>query len=78
MTEASTEWEVILDSTPVHRSIDTTDASKGFKDLEGAIRLLKAQPGLLLTGTSAPLAAGMMNLHTPPGTKYFQHAHNLY
>lgn len=79
MTEASAEQEVILDSTPVHRSIDTTDAFNGRLGIwKGAIRLLKAQPGLLLTGTSAPLAAGMMNLYTPPGTKYFQHAHNLY
>ena len=29
MTEASAEQEVILDSTPVHRSIDTTDAFNG-------------------------------------------------
>ena len=79
MTEASAEQEVILDSTPVHRSIDTTDTFNGRWGIwKGAIRLLKAQPELLLTGTSAPLAAGMMNLYTDPGTKYFQHAHNLY
>ena len=68
-----------MDSTPVHRSIDTTDAFNGRWGIwKGALRLLKAQPELLLTGTSAPLAAGMMNLYTDPGTKYFQHAHNLY
>lgn len=79
MTEASAEQKVILDSTPVHRSIDTTDTFNGRWGIwKGALRLLKAQPELLLTGTSAPLAAGMMNLYTDPGTKYFQHAHNLY
>ena len=79
MTEASAEQEVILDSTPVHRNIDTTDTFNGRWGIwKGALRLLKAQPELLLTGTSAPLAAGMMNLYTDPGTKYFQHAHNLY
>ena len=54
MTEASAEQEVILDSTPVHRNIDTTDAFNGRWGIwKGALRLLKAQPELLLTGISS-------------------------
>ena len=79
MPEAAAEQEVTLDSTPVHRPIEATDTFNGRWGIwKGAYRLLRAQPELLLTGTSAPLAAGMMNLYTDPGTKYFQHAHNLY
>lgn len=75
MPEASAETA----EAPAHRPIEAENAFNGREAIwQGAYRLLRAQPALLLTGTSAPMAAGMMNLYTDPGTKYFQHAHDLY
>lgn len=67
------------DNAVAHREIDPSDVFNGRSAIwRGALRLLRAEPKLLLTGTSAPLAVAMMNLYTEPGTMFFQHAHNLY
>lgn len=74
--EETTGW---LDGEPGHREIEAGNVFNGRQDIwMGAYRLLQADPKLLLTGTSAPLASGLMNLYTDPGVMFYQHAHNLF
>lgn len=74
--EEITGW---LDGEPEHRAIEAGNVFNGRQDIwKGVCRLLEADPKLLWTGTSAPLAAGLMNLYTDPGVMFYQHAHCLF